>query len=337
MRETKEKESWRTRWYEPPDLQADLHNLHQGKISRLFDIWSMGCVIFETMLWILYGSDSITQFLRANGLEPEEKSATPYWRKIHGKYEVTKTAKQWMNHIINNDPEGKCAIGDVVKLVRDRLLRIDLPPDSDKFSEGYRTNASDLKDQLGEIIRMAERDEYLFSGRDRSKYLEPPQSEAPRATESLHAGSGSLLSPKDAERRKLPMVRGQATTIQMQREYTNKIQDKWRISDDQDIIETVVEFEDAEDPDLCEICENIDLSASELNFTFATLQSNLGACDMCDLVYKVTKDLENELGREIVLVRFSDTLVIRDTERKVLRLCHAEKSEYIYPSRPNIP
>jgi serine/threonine protein kinase len=43
LRESREKELWRTRWYEPPDLVEEVHEQAQGKISRLFDIWSIGC------------------------------------------------------------------------------------------------------------------------------------------------------------------------------------------------------------------------------------------------------------------------------------------------------
>ena len=35
LRETREKEPWRTKWYEPPDLVEEVHERAQGKISRI--------------------------------------------------------------------------------------------------------------------------------------------------------------------------------------------------------------------------------------------------------------------------------------------------------------
>jgi len=90
MRDTKEKELWRTRWYEPPDLEGPNYMMAKEKISRLFDIWSMGCVIFEAVLWVLYGNDSIDFFLKANNLTGGQQGATPYWKKgARGEYEVS--------------------------------------------------------------------------------------------------------------------------------------------------------------------------------------------------------------------------------------------------------
>ena len=163
-RDTIEKEHWRTRWYEPPDLAVEMHEQAQGKISRLFDMWSLGCVVFETVLWLLHGFDSISRFQRGSNLTSDVQLATPYWTRIsHARYEVSETASRWMNDILQHDPERDCAIGHLITLVKDRLLKVDLPPDSEIYTRGYRTNAADLKDQLERIIIRAETDEKYYS------------------------------------------------------------------------------------------------------------------------------------------------------------------------------
>ncbi|KAF2720715.1 HET-domain-containing protein, partial [Polychaeton citri CBS 116435] len=199
MRGTQEQEPWRTRWYEPPDLAEDLNERAGGKISRLFDIWSMGCIIFETALWLLYGVDSVTDFFEENSLKPNELNATPYWRKTsHGGYEISGAASRWMNHILQHDPERNSAIGHMVKLVKDRLLKIALPPDSEAFLEGFRTNAADLKDQLDKIIEHATKDERcLFTGIERSNIV-TPQMSGPTKRQTPQSESGSRLTPNDA-------------------------------------------------------------------------------------------------------------------------------------------
>ncbi|KAF7940689.1 uncharacterized protein EAE97_006875 [Botrytis byssoidea] len=80
MSHTKEMSLWRTQWYDPPDLEKKNHEEAQGRISPLSDIWSMGCLIFEAIRWLIHGHESHTVFLRANGFNNEGKRATPYWR-----------------------------------------------------------------------------------------------------------------------------------------------------------------------------------------------------------------------------------------------------------------
>ncbi|KAF2492573.1 HET-domain-containing protein [Lophium mytilinum] len=205
MRETKEKELWTTKWYEPPDLEEKNHKQAQEKISRLFDIWSMGCVIFEAALWMLYGYESFGAFVRANKLSAGELGATPYWKKgQRGDYELSGAATKWMNYILEHDPERNGAIGHLVKLVRDRLLQIRLPLDSDTYTPGFRTNAKDLREQLRMIIVETEKsEEYCFSGADRTNVSHPDPDELSTNTSAQSAGRSSL-SPNDAGKRSAP-------------------------------------------------------------------------------------------------------------------------------------
>lgn len=46
-----------TRRYEPPETGSTL----EGR-SRLYDLWSMGCITFEFMVWVLYGNDALVKF-----------------------------------------------------------------------------------------------------------------------------------------------------------------------------------------------------------------------------------------------------------------------------------
>lgn len=333
LRETKEKELWRTRWYEPPDLAEEVQQQAQGKISRLFDIWSMGCVIFEIALWLLYGVNSIDDFLSANGLAPNEQFATPYWRKIgHGKYEVSETASKWMNHILQHDPERNGAIGHLIQLVRDRTLKVTLPPNSERYSEGCRTNAVDLKDQFKRIIAHAETDEkYLFTGHDRSNVITPQMGE-PSPKQPSQPGSRSFLAPEDAEDRGALVVRGPATTIAQQRVYTNTIEDQWKASYDDDFVKSRIRDRQllSIKSELCQACNEIDILSSQISFASETLKSNARdeKCDLCELVYQVVKDVEIQDSENIMMTRAADCFVLGGAEKKVLRLCRIDASKY---------
>lgn len=43
--------------YEPPEAQLD-----EGATSRPYDVWSLGCVLLELLLWAVFGFDSVQNF-----------------------------------------------------------------------------------------------------------------------------------------------------------------------------------------------------------------------------------------------------------------------------------
>ncbi|KPM37809.1 hypothetical protein AK830_g8766 [Neonectria ditissima] len=50
-----------TRRYEPPE--TDEHRDDPGEPrSRAYDVWSMGCMMLELLIWLVYGSDAVTKF-----------------------------------------------------------------------------------------------------------------------------------------------------------------------------------------------------------------------------------------------------------------------------------
>ncbi|THV45988.1 hypothetical protein BGAL_0429g00030 [Botrytis galanthina] len=153
-----------------PNLEKKNHAKAQGKISRLSDTWSMELVIFEAVLWLLYGYESHNIFLHVNAFSTGDTGTTSYWRQ-EGKasYSLTEAVTGWTKYIKKHDSERDGAIGDLTKLVEDRLLKTDLPPKTDIYTEDFRANAKDLKEQLGSILAHANRDKrYLFSGAHRT-------------------------------------------------------------------------------------------------------------------------------------------------------------------------
>ncbi|PMD58641.1 uncharacterized protein K444DRAFT_630355 [Hyaloscypha bicolor E] len=44
--------------YQPPEIQTST----SGKRSRSYDIWSMGCILFELIIWLLFGPKGLTEF-----------------------------------------------------------------------------------------------------------------------------------------------------------------------------------------------------------------------------------------------------------------------------------
>ncbi|KAF2715969.1 HET-domain-containing protein [Polychaeton citri CBS 116435] len=338
LRKTREKEYWRTQWYEPPDLSRDMHNQAGGKISRLFDVWSMGCIIFETVLWLIYGFDSISELRRANGMTSDGRSDSPYWTKIgHRRYEVSEAASCWMNEILDHDPERDSAIGDLIKLIKHRMLKIELPPDSEIFTEGFRTNADDVKMQLEKIIEKAEGNHcYLFTGQDRTNCGAPKIRESGMKPVSRQGPISSLAS-KEAGSPALLTVPGAATTISKRWDYTNMIENLWKTSTQDEFVISILADRKVPsgDADLCETCQKVDILSQQISFPTKKLKLNAEdqVCDLCTLVYSSIGDERiadeyTEKSDKVTLTRAGGSLDLHKTERKVLRLCRTDNSTY---------
>ncbi|CAD6449984.1 b5fc90c4-77a7-4a6f-9a96-77317750b6f1 [Sclerotinia trifoliorum] len=348
MRHSTERELWRTRWYEPPDLDGKNQEKAGGKISRLFDIWSMGAVIFEAMLWLLYGYESHNEFLRQNGFPTGETRVTPYWRKDgEGHYRVTEVANQWMEDILKRDLEREGAIGDVIKLVRDRLLKIDLPPNSDTYTKSFRTNARDLREQLGIIIKRAEGDErYLFSGKDR-RSMSPPHVANSTTKSSLQSLGSSLLSANDAKGVSTPVIQGWRTEIAQRREYTNSMKDEWgTFPENSSFVESMLEGWNysLSEPKLCTGCSTINIPSqhSEIAYHMGTLEakSRNRECDLCRLVYTAAKERNlTSHGdiQEILLKQSGKDFILKETSQKFLRLIETKQGTLTPEAAPMLP
>ncbi|KAL9562654.1 hypothetical protein ACKAV7_013218 [Fusarium commune] len=132
--------SFGTRLYEPPEeetvknntlLVPDLNNPNgkaARKRSRLYDVWAMGCIWLEFLIWLMYGRYGLTRFKQSfyqvrrdfvRFYEIDDKDVA----KVH------KVVKKWMDHMAE-DPVceiGETALGNLLELIRDRLLVVELP------------------------------------------------------------------------------------------------------------------------------------------------------------------------------------------------------------------
>lgn len=192
--------------YEPPEVQT----MPLVARSRLYDIWSMGCITLELVIWLLYGDETLVAF--NNSMKTSSKHANPYWIFNHGDRvaRIHPNVADVMNHI-REDPEcqGLTAIGDLLGLVETKLLVIPLPKpavalrqassadsqvdqaagieirvhraESDARSsvptstEGpFRATAEEFLQALQEIKQKGEDSKtYLFTGRTRREFAIP--------------------------------------------------------------------------------------------------------------------------------------------------------------------
>jgi serine/threonine protein kinase len=201
--------------YEPPEVIA-LPNSPKGPRSRLYDIWSMGCITLELILWLLYGYDWLLEF--NNSFKVPMSNASPYW--MLGGYgddlvpTVHSSVTKCIDHIIAEDPEctESTAICDLLYVVRAKLLVVALPRDSktflhpstaaapldvptsgptinlpegrrpmlDPFPGPFRAKAKAFCAELEKILQKGEEDDrYWYTGKMRDGVSAPPIPLAP--------------------------------------------------------------------------------------------------------------------------------------------------------------
>lgn len=182
--------------YQPPEAELTT----SGGLSRLYDTWSMGCIIFEFVIWLLHGNDALERFYQ--DLQGNARNACPYYELAPpGSGDgpaVHHVVQNWTAHLQKNDPECRSdsAIGDLLRLVQRKLLIVDLPPSRGKTHRagsaeptitiiqppssgisgpGHRATAEGLFEGLAAIQnRVSRNPKYLLTGADREYVSLPP-------------------------------------------------------------------------------------------------------------------------------------------------------------------
>ncbi|KAJ4290397.1 hypothetical protein N0V90_010613 [Kalmusia sp. IMI 367209] len=175
--------------YEAPETMTSKH----GKRSRLYDIWSMGCITLEFIIWMLYGNNALLDFNKQMDTQQvSQYFEVPTLGEL-GRAEVHPFVRRWMDHLQDKDPECKSesAIRDLLDIVRTKLLIVPLPPHRASTFEGgpglappplgesktyYRATAAEFRDALDEILNKVSRPGYLLTGKDRSGVKTPSPS-----------------------------------------------------------------------------------------------------------------------------------------------------------------
>lgn len=140
--------------YEPPEAITKSSDAR----SRLYDIWSMGCIILELIIWLLYGKKELEKFESA--MRDEMKNPAPFW--VHDRANRTTTLHPTVitsiNHI-RGDPEceGSSAIKDLLLVVETNLLVIPLP-------RNRQTNLAQLAETNSMLEHASQGPDVLVSG-----------------------------------------------------------------------------------------------------------------------------------------------------------------------------
>jgi serine/threonine protein kinase len=118
-----------TRRYEPPEtgLQSSQDPGTRNVRSRLYDVWGLGCITLEFVIWLLYGRGGLKTFNKDNQGNYGESCMfyEPNFAKKTAK--VHPTVMRYIEHMAK-DPlcqQGQTALGDILDVVRTGLLVVE--------------------------------------------------------------------------------------------------------------------------------------------------------------------------------------------------------------------
>jgi serine/threonine protein kinase len=135
--------------YEPPE--ASLKN-QLTFLSRKYDVWSLGCLCLELIIWAVYGVNGIRSFHEDLSQNPDPRfwEDSRLWggQKIHSA--VEKRIKK-----LKKDLKNVSALSDLIKLIEERLLIISVDKRAD--SKEVCTRLKTIEEKI------SGNSEYLFN------------------------------------------------------------------------------------------------------------------------------------------------------------------------------
>lgn len=76
--------------YQPPEMETNI----SGKRSRAYDVWSMGCIILEFIIWVLYGPDGLREFDNSF-----DTMSQPFFYVDEERGPLRPNVTEWINHL----------------------------------------------------------------------------------------------------------------------------------------------------------------------------------------------------------------------------------------------
>lgn len=122
-----------TTTYTPPEVELEVRKNYPR--SRRYDIWSIGCMYLEFLIWILYGIRGLETF------HDDVKRAQPYtFYRTDPDISLKPEVQGWIEEIKKDPrctPIMSTAVGRLIDLIEKRLLVVNLgdqPADATQFS-----------------------------------------------------------------------------------------------------------------------------------------------------------------------------------------------------------
>ncbi|KAK2597572.1 hypothetical protein N8I77_012351 [Diaporthe amygdali] len=289
--------------YQPPESV----DAKAAPTSRLYDIWSMGCIFLQLMTWLVYGTSEIEELTRKTK-SVFAKGESSYWSaeswdETNG-YHNLKVHPSVTKHMerMKGDVQGSKALQGLLLIIQDKLLVVQRPKEATISESGCRTNAADLHRSLKKIQAACEDRGYWFSGGNvvqQASHLQIPQGQ------TLDVGRG------------------------------NKLNDNWVRAVDKTFVSTLLNRPELRDSirldrvpkaNLCIKCENLDFFAEKFQITdtFQELRREASLCDFCKLRWNLGKDSFSHEVQSIVFDLVGSDLQLNHQPVISFLACHED-------------
>ncbi|KAF5636459.1 serine threonine kinase [Fusarium tjaetaba] len=301
-----------TRRYSPPefDLLFDedgepVEDSDDIKLSRKFDIWSLGCVFIEFLIWATLGRQEYKEFDRSM------KSHRRFWNSAQE--DLDTKVKDRIQKLEDSSEDTPCdkAVQRILTLVLEQMLIV---------NSDDRRSASDIHKELESI-----RDNYGEYLQPRNVVDLPLGLTAEQAAESDHCQNGQgPLDGSNATSRSAPEQSGTQTnglnttavpsgnTAAMIQ--SAKLLNQWKVSPDNEFalkfFSETTRPSPAERGQLCDSCSRLQIwePNATISGTVRDFGTRTSACNLCNLLYAVSQKIGLQEGQELQCVRNGPTL-----------------------------
>ncbi|KAE9363831.1 HET-domain-containing protein [Stipitochalara longipes BDJ] len=361
--------------YEPPEARPGVSTT-LGRSKRQ-DIWSIGCVTLEFIIWLLYGAVALAEF--NDKLVGDMKESSPYFEiEVKGGKKTARVhtaVNDTMDALLRDQEcrlEEGSAIKDLIGIVRTKLLVVNLgavtvngraaassPPNHSSTQVGFRASAPELVIALDNIIAKGEKNErYWYTGKPRGHLVRLPKtpSQAPE----------SLLSPDSAHGQGIPTRQKEpmppppedltfvvpSVTQRFKDEYRNAAQiDKTNFPVDNKFASELVKTigvglfpKDAASTRLCDDCKKFDFFEPQFHIkdTWAKLEEKTKICSFCKMRLEVAQHF---LANNVSTIRFDrdqSMLKLNESQIPVMSICRSSEvqtpnAHFIQIGLPKLP
>ena len=143
--------------YEPPEVNREVNKPHPDSDeprSRQYDIWSLGCIFLEFIIWKCFGKEKLEKFNQELGDRRVEK----FWKRdANGRYIVHPVVERWIietrDQIKTMDIEHRKLLFYLLDLVKNGMLRIEVNDGSAENTENSRRKAEDIFEEFNDPIK----------------------------------------------------------------------------------------------------------------------------------------------------------------------------------------
>ncbi|KAH6950159.1 hypothetical protein DER45DRAFT_619888 [Fusarium avenaceum] len=273
--------------YMPPEFDTRITRF----ISRRHDVWSLGCLFMEFIIWAAWGAKGLNQFIQLN--------IEQFWQDTHGSQrDVHESIKQWISNITSVLPK-ETALGDLIRLVDSQMLK----------PLNHRSTSKEVCEPLNAIVQRAHADEaYCLNFEQRLKIIGHSLPSSVPGSRSRGQEEVSEFEDKWQPH----AANGFAQNLWETLEYSSQATGyKGWMKGASPLLKP---------PLLCARCSELDLWQPDLRFTVTlSILFTDNRCQLCSLIKDCLSDLAlPDYVDEITIQRNGPTLEVEPGNRSIL-------------------